>query len=513
MTRARFNVSFCAFLLGIFARSILSVPVPAEIFLMLLSCIPVAVLRRFRGSEPHILDGWFWLIFLALIFASLGMLRYDLSELKRYNPELSAAAAGERAELTGSVASDPVFEGASVSFTLSVDAVDHAGPDDGSAEPAKSAGRAVPARGSVLVQSTPYAEIGYGDEVRVSGALAPPENFKEEDGREFDYVSYLAKDGIYYVMKRPSLRVIAPAKWNLHRALFGLRRIFIAKINSLFSDPHSALLVGLLIGAKQSLGKNLEDEFRRVGLIHVVVLSGSNVTIVANAFASVLGNLPRALAISGSAIGVILFTVMTGGTATVVRATLMALIALLGKFLGRDYDPMRGLLIACFLMLLGNPKLLVFDPSFQLSFLSTLGLMLFAPHFERWLKFLPERFSIREIAVVTCSTQAFVTPFTLYLVGQISVVALVVNFLVIGFVPATMLIGFIAVACGFVSGWLAYPAALAAYALLSYELAVTHFFSALPFAAAKISFPLWLMAASYVPIGIFLWRKRAVLKE
>jgi len=486
----RFIVSFISFLAGIFIRSFLLVPAACSLSVFICSLSSSAILSRLKRDGLHPLDGAASLVFLALVFASIGCVRYDLSELKKDNPELAAAAASH-ASLSGVVASDPEFDGASVSFTLVA---------------ASAGGR--PAHGSVLVQNAQYAEIQYGDHVALSGTLAPPENFTGDDGKQFDYVSYLAKDGIYFVMKRPNLKFISRERWNVHRILFEIRKSFIARINSLFSDPHSALLVGLLIGAKQSLGKDLENQFRRVGLIHVVVLSGSNVTIVANAFGTVLANLPRSIALSGSAVGVILFTMMTGGTPTVVRATLMALIALLGKFLGRNYDPLRGLLVACFLMLLGNPKLLVFDPSFQLSFLSTLGLMLFTPHFEKWLAFLPERFSIREIAIVTCSTQAFVTPFTLYLVGQISIVALLVNFLVIGFVPATMLVGFIAVAVGLVSPVVAYPAIFISYVLLSYELDVTHFFSSLPFAAAKISFPAWLMALSYVPIAAFLWLKR-----
>jgi competence protein ComEC len=70
---------------------------------------------------------------------------------------------------------------------------------------------------------------------------------------------------------------------------------------------------------------------------------------------------------------------MTGASATIVRATVMALIVLFAKLLGRESEAIKALFVAGFLMLLVNPMLLLYDPSFQLSFLATLGLLLFSP--------------------------------------------------------------------------------------------------------------------------------------
>lgn len=488
MIGAGFLMPFFGFLGGIALRSFFAVSIFFSIFLLIVSVAGMIIAALFRSSGEHELDRIFFFGFLFLFSFSLGMARYDLSELKKNNPELAAASEEKAAMLEGKVSDDPTVLGASLSFTLWVTTID-----------------GKPGRGLVKVSDTDPLPLQYGDTVRLKGLVEKPKNFKEDSGSEFDYVSYLAKDGIYYLMKRPHAMLVAEGGFGVRRSLYALRKLFLEKINALYPSPHSALLAGLLIGDKQDLGKDLTNQFRRAGIIHVVVLSGSNITIVANAFAAVLSSLPRAIALSGSALGVILFTLMTGATATVMRASIMALIALLGKASGRSYDPIRTLLVACAIMLLGNPKLLVFDPSFQLSFLSTLGLILFTPYFEKWLAFLPERFEIRAIAIVTFATQAFVTPFLLYQVGQVSLVALLVNFLILGFIPATMLVGFISIGLGFVASWFAYPAVFATYYLLAYELGITHFFSSLPFAALEVSFPFWLVVVSYAIIAAFFF--------
>ena len=82
------------------------------------------------------------------------------------------------------------------------------------------------------------------------------------------------------------------------------------------------------MGEKAALGKDLLNDFRTVGLIHIVVLSGFNITIVADALRRMLSRLPRVWGIVVGAIGIALFGILVGGGATVVRSCFMAGIAL-----------------------------------------------------------------------------------------------------------------------------------------------------------------------------------------
>ena len=198
---------------------------------------------------------------------------------------------------------------------------------------------------------------------------------------------------------------------------------------------------------------------------------------------------------------------MTGGSATVIRASAMALLVVLAKATRRQYDITRALIIVGLFMIIQNPKILVFDSSFQLSFLATLALIYVSPIVEKKLQFITPRFKLREFATATISTQIFVLPLLLYKMGELSLVGLPVNILILAFIPLTMLFGFLAGALSFISVAISLPFAFASYALLSYELKVVEIFSSLPFASISIPyFPAWVMIGVYLAYGIIIHR-------
>src|SRR5690606_5955202 len=135
------------------------------------------------------------------------------------------------------------------------------------------------------------------------------------------------------------------------------------------------------------------------------------------------------------AVGIILFAIMVGGGATVVRASIMALLSLIARATGRLYEVTIALIVAGFIMVLWSPRVLVFDPSFQLSFLATLGLIHATPLFERWLRMIPEYFSLRTIISATLGTQLFVLPLLLFMTGVFPMYSPLANALVLPAVP------------------------------------------------------------------------------
>src|SRR3989344_3650385 len=300
----------------------------------------------------------------------------------------------------------------------------------------------------ILITTNREPSYAYGDRVSVRGKLEKPKNFTDEVTlRDVDYKTYLAKDGIYYDMFLPNIEILAHGEGNLVvEELFAFKHAFIENVNRLIPQPHAALLCGLVVGA----------------------------------------------------------------SATVVRATIMALLVVLAHGTGRMYAVTRALLIAGFFMLFHNPKILVFDVSFQLSFLATVGLIYFSPLIEPRVKWITERWGTREIAVATVATQLFVLPFLLYKTGILSLVSLPVNLLILAAIPLTMLFGFLAGMLPFIWSTLALPFAYAAYAFLAYELAVVEWFAQLPFAAVALaSFPLWLVVFWYAGYCALIWRLRA----
>ncbi|MDP3661552.1 MAG: ComEC/Rec2 family competence protein [bacterium] len=462
------------FVAGIFLRSFVNFGAGFALFFVLLGGI------LFLAERKTVLFAIF------LFAAGLGMFRYDLADRNGPRSALDVHI-GQSIEIDGFVVDEPDER---ESVTRLIVAIEQT---------------------KILVTTNREPKYAYGDRVSINGKLEKPRNFTDETTlREVDYVSHLAKDGIYYEMFKPHIELIAHGEGNwVVEKLFAFKRAFIGNINRLIPQPHAALLGGLVVGAKQSLGKKLLDDFRTVGVIHIVVLSGYNITIIAYFIEWLFSRLRKDLRLVVAAGAMILFALMVGASATVVRATIMALLVILARSTGRMYAVTRALLVAGFFMLLHNPKILVFDVSFQLSFLATVGLIYFSPLIEPKVKWITEKYRIREIVVATIATQLFVLPFLLYKTGILSLVSLPVNLLILAAIPLTMLFGFLAGIVGFITTIFALPFAWIAYALLAYELAIVEWFVRLPFAAiALASFPLWLVVFWYGAYGFVIWKLR-----
>jgi len=148
----------------------------------------------------------------------------------------------------------------------------------------------------------------------------------------------------------------------------------------------------------------------------------------------------------------------------------MAIIAIIAAILHRQYDPARALIVAAVIMIFINPLIVLYDPSFQLSFVATAGLIALSPLVKRYFQWVPEKFGMRELVVSTVSTQLAVTAAPCAHDGQISILGVFANILVLPLIPVTMLFISLTGLLGFISTWLSWPSAILAHLFLSYEL-------------------------------------------
>ncbi len=336
-----------------------------------------------------------------------------------------------------------------------------------------------------------FAGISFDDKVEVTGKLLKPENFVTETGRTFDYISFLRKDNIYYQMWYPKIEVVRRAGFSVSGLMYEIKNSALSKIEGILEQPHASLLGGVLLGTKQALGDELEEKFRDTGLIHIVVLSGFNITVVAVFILWTFSFLPASIARILAIISIGLFAIMVGLGATVLRASLMAILAVFAGFIHRRYSIHRSLIIAGALMVLWNPSILLFDPSFQLSFVATAGLIYISPLLEKRLGFIPERFKIRETVSVTVAAQIAVLPLLIYMIGEVSLVSLPVNVLVIGFIPLTMFLGFVMIVFSFISFWIALPISVFVFIFLDYIFKVVYIFDSFPFSTVELPHIHW----------------------
>jgi competence protein ComEC len=350
----------------------------------------------------------------------------------------------------------------------------------------------------ILVTTSLDQDFKYGDEVSVKGILEKPENFLTDQGKNFDYIHYLKKDGIYYVMSFVDIKILSYNHGNFIKSLlFSAKEKFIFEMNRAIPAPESLLMGGLILGEKSSFSQALRQSFVNTGTIHIVALSGYNVTIVAEWIMKIFSFLPKNFGIGVGIFSILLFVFMTGASSTAIRAGIMAILALVARATGRNYDVARALIIAGVLMVLLNPFILIYDVSFQLSFLATIAVIFLSPRMEKYFMWIPWHW-FRDIVTVTFSAYIFVTPFILYNMGNLSLVALPANIAVLPFIPFIMLLGFITGFVGLIFFPFSIPFGYISYFLLHYELGAIAFFSNLPFASFTIpSFPLWLTILIY----------------
>lgn len=343
---------------------------------------------------------------------------------------------------------------------------------------------------NLLISVPRYPEYQTGDLLEIAGKLQKPENFDNENGIEFDYQNFLAKDKIFTLIYFANVKILEKnSAFNLAASLFQFKNDFLKKISTILPSPQAELLGGLLLGVKRSLGVELENQFRKTGLIHIIVLSGYNITIIVIAVFKFLSFLPRIFKYFLGIIFVICFAIMVGSGATVIRASIMAIVAIIGKFSSREYDINRSLIFAGLLMVIHNPLILFYDPSFQLSFIASLGLVNLSPHFTKWLFFITDKFGIREIVSSTISTQISVLPIILRMTGEISVVALPVNLIVLPLIPITMLLGFLTGVLSFIYWPLGLFFGYLPNLFLNFELLIVKVAANLPFSTVNIEAP------------------------
>lgn len=490
INKVLFSISF--FALGVIASSFIRIhPYVSVLFVIIaFGVISVDKIQNKKVGREVIL------IFLIFVSLGLGTFRYAL---KDFHEEVTPVS-------TGVVISEPEQKENSTRFVMLADNEE-----------------------KLLVSTGLYSPVKYGDRIEVEGKIEKPGIIENENGREFDYAKYLSKDDIYFVMSFAEVEVISEGNGSgLKHFLFAVKSSVVSKIREIFSEPESSLLAGLIVAGKTAMPRDILDEFRRTGIIHIVVLSGYNITIIAKfimgffekitIFSRVSAILPNRqwalkIATAGSVLGILLFVLMTGAEATVVRASIMVLVVVLARGVGREYEASRALIFAGFLMVVQNPKILVLDASFQLSFLATCGLIYLLPITERWLKRMPNILG-RDILATTIATQIAVLPLLIYSMGEVSLVSIPANLFVLAIIPATMLIGFVSALLSYVSAIIALPFSYLTHFLLSWILGVSSFLSNLPLASVSVPvFPFWIVLIVYALLIIFVIRSKSSVQR
>jgi len=321
-------------------------------------------------------------------------------------------------------------------------------------------------KGKIIISVPHYIYLDYGDVISLSGQIFLPEPFITDGGNIFYYDKYLKTKNILGSIYRPQIYEIKSNN-SFVKKLFVFKQKFVSRMNHLLPYPEAPLLSGILLGVKDSLGEKRLVDYRIAGLIHIIVLSGSNVAIIIEAVRRSIP-LSRKWNILCAYIFIVLFAIIVGGGATVIRASIMASISLLAQISYSKYSVYRSLWAALFLMTLISPGVILYDSSFILSFLATCGMVYINPILEPRFSKIPKFGELRFIISSTISTYIIVLPYLLYSMGSLSLVSLPVNLISLPLVPWSMLFGFLATSVSFVSHSLATPLIWLSVGVLKY---------------------------------------------
>ncbi len=282
----------------------------------------------------------------------------------------------------------------------------------------------IPARGSLYVTVPLLEGTGRrrGDEIEITGNVYLPSGASNPGG--FDFRQFLARQGIFAGMTGQSISpAVSPPRFG---EWWITSRIIQAHVTGA-GMPEGALLSSLVLGGRAvDLPPEVRDTFVKAGLAAMLAASGFHVSIIlATALSTVGEGNPKKRMIVGicSLLG---YAILTGGSPSIIRATIMGAGGLVGLAYGKKIRPLAGLAGAAALLLLWQP-LWIYDLGFQFSFLATLGLMVSANAVEQKLQWMPPR--LASAMSVPIAAVMWTLPLQLFVFGRISIYCILANIL------------------------------------------------------------------------------------
>ncbi|HQY93597.1 ComEC/Rec2 family competence protein [Caldilinea sp.] len=380
-------------------------------------------------------------------------------------------------------------------------------------------GHVQPVSGQVRLSTGIRQRYAYGQPVRVTGRLVTPPEFED-----FSYKEYLARKGIHSLFYSALIEVLdGELQGNpLLTALYTIRRRGEIFLNRALPEPYAGLANGMILGIESGIPDELYDQFNATGSSHVIVISGSNVALIAGVIMALMVRLVGGKrAVWFTVAGIACYALLVGGDAAVMRAAGMGSLAVIATGLNRRSTGLVSLGAACALMTLLNP-LTLWDVGLQLSSAATAGLMIVAPGmidgFRRLLTTVnmetvaqgPVGSFFEESVMVTLAANITTLPLVVYYFGRLSIVSLLTNVLILPAQPPIMLAGSAGVVAGmagldFVGRLiLALP-----WLCLAWTVNVVQWTAALPGASLEIAgYGLGAMGTTYAAIVVVKERSR-----
>ena len=287
----------------------------------------------------------------------------------------------------------------------------------------------------------------------------------------------------------PSITVIDPDRSTRGR-LVRIRERVVRRAAELWQQPTASLGAGLVVGNRANFDADLAAAMQTTGTTHLVAVSGANLVVVLWLLRLVLPRRRPWLRDGLLIIGLVVFALLSGGTASVVRAVLLATALLMANLIGRPTHSLRILALVATGMVVANPFLPVFDLGFQLSFAATASLVTIGPMIAARL---PGPRTLRILVGISLGAYLATAPIIAGSFGIVSLSAPFVNVVVqpltfVAMVAAAAALGlsFVWLPLGHLLAWLSWP-------LLAAIIGIIQWFAHQPIPVLALTPPAWLV--------------------
>lgn len=441
----------CAWIIGIYLGSNFHLPVA----LSLTGLIPLPLVFFLQKRRKAILTIGLGsiVVFTAAAYAYASLYTVTEHHLHFYNDRGTVA-------IKGMVANDPEVGDKTTQLRLSVSEI-------------RLDQDWQPVNGTALLITPRYPTHSYGDVLLATGKPETPSS-----SSDFDYKGYLAHQGIYSTMSYPKIEVQSTEEGLKVLAwVYSLRNQLAQTLAKVLPEPQMSLAEAIVLGKRGMIPQSLKDDFTLTGTVHLIAISGLNLTIIVGLFLSfgiwLLGR-RHYFYIWLALVAIWAYALLTGMQPPVVRSAIMATLFLAAELLGRQRSAITALTLAAAVMTGISPYILS-DASFQMSFLAMAGLVFIFPTLQtmgrKVVSAAPEK--VRTIAsianftsdslAVTMAAIIAVWPVVAYYFGIVSLVGPLATLLALPILPAiiatvalTGVAGLVFLPAAQVIGWLAW---------------------------------------------------------
>lgn len=342
--------------------------------------------------------------------------------------------------------------------------------------------------------------LHYGDLIKFEGNFELPSTQRNYGG--FNYREYLKTKNVYGIVTCKKTEVLAQNQLDrISMFANATQNSIIKQVNTVDNGDTGGLLIGILLGNKDSISEEIQTDFKNSGLSHLLAVSGLHVNYVILAIVFALNKirLNKRLASTITIVIIIFFMYITNFTESVVRAGTMGIIALGAQVLYRKQDTLTSIALSLLIILVENPYKL-FSIGLQLSYAGTLGIVIFYPKFKKRMK---------DIIAVCLSAQILIFPIILIHFNLFSTHFLLANILASPLAGIVIILGFTFVLISFISIKLSMVIYLPLKLLLKLLILINYFVSNLPFSTILLKTP-YLFNVIFFYIALFLHPKKII---